>query len=70
MDTLGKFSSSVSKKLQGKKTSSNNSSGGQGLRETVKEATAKTLRRPDPDLNQQVGADHIAIPGCKGGLYT
>lgn len=44
----------MSKKLQGKKVNSHNNSGGQSLQEVVKDATAKTLRRPDPDLNQQV----------------
>lgn len=55
MDKLGKLGSSVTKKLQGKHASNkNNNSGGQSLQAVVKEATAKTLRRPDAELNQQV----------------
>lgn len=54
MDKINKLGSTVSKKLHGKKVSETNNSGGKSLQEVVKDATAKTLRRPDADLNQKV----------------
>lgn len=54
MGKVSKFSGTAMKKLGSKKSNKHLSSGGQSLAELVREATAKTLHRPDPELNQRV----------------
>jgi len=51
---MDKLSSAVAKKLKGKKTNTNNNSGGESFEQLVKDATQKHLKTPDSLLNQKV----------------
>ena len=62
MDKVNKLGSAMSKKLTSKKLNKNNQSGGDGLEQSVKNATAKELRAPDSSLNLKVGG---LMPGAE-----